>query len=718
MKPLLQATYRGVIFPKDIKDIKRKNAYPALRAGMLLFFQKSYKKKLYLRLGRVDTYIKDINKMNYDYDTAKSQLKDQLETYLINKGINIKKPFNCLNPAHADKNPSMSYDKKRNKVHCFSCNADYDIIDLIQIDYNITDTAEAFKKGYELFNISCPDIAQKQPKSEQNKKYTHNTDNTDNKHNDYMTKPEADKPDLKKYFETCNKAIAQTSYLKDRGISEALINAFNIGYDNNFYFVNNEKGNFNAPAVIIPTGEKSYIARCTDNNKPSRYNKRGPSLLFNIQACKQPEAVFIVEGEIDALSIIEAGYNAVALGSTSNTDKFLDYLEANITECTFILALDNDKAGQDAEEKLITGLKRLEKKYYKTNVYDTLKDANEALLKDKQCFMTSLAEAVEEAKNPEEAQRKKELEDYKKDYAKENIKDFLDGIREKANTPFIPTGFNKLDEQLDGGLFEGLYFIGAISSLGKTTFTLQMADQIAQQGQDVIIFSLEMAKTELMAKSISRQTLLNSSDMKKAKTTRGITTYSRYLKYSKEEITLINDAVKAYSTYADKIVIYEGMGDVKTENIREAVEKHIRLTGNRPVVIIDYLQIIAPFNDRATDKQNTDKAVIELKRISRDFKVSVIAISSINRDNYKNKISMLAFKESGAIEYSSDVLIGLQFKGQGENNFDADEAKQKSNKADSPRDIELVILKNRNGRTGEKIDYRYYPYFNYFKEAE
>lgn len=49
--------------------------------------------------------------------------------------------------------------------------------------------------------------------------------------------------------------------------------------------------------------------------------------------------------------------------------------------------------------------------------------------------------------------------------------------------------------------------MGAISSLGKTTLILQIADQIAQNGKDVLIFSLEMAKAELMAKSISRHTL-------------------------------------------------------------------------------------------------------------------------------------------------------------------------------------------------------------------
>lgn len=73
---------------------------------------------------------------------------------------------------------------------------------------------------------------------------------------------------------------------------------------------------------------------------------------------------------------------------------------------------------------------------------------------------------------------------------------------------------------------------------------------------------------------------------------------------------------------------------------------------------------------------------------------------------------MEAFKESGAIEYSSDVLIGLQLAGAGGKNFDVNEAKRKD-----PRDIELVILKNRNGRTGDKIRYSYYPLFNYFVEC-
>jgi replicative DNA helicase len=79
--------------------------------------------------------------------------------------------------------------------------------------------------------------------------------------------------------------------------------------------------------------------------------------------------------------------------------------------------------------------------------------------------------------------------------------------------------------------------------------------------------------------------------------------------------------------------------------------------------MIDYLQILKPADPRASDKQNTDWAVSELKRISREHKIPVLAISSLNRENYHMPINLTSFKESGAIEYSSDVLIGLQVEG-------------------------------------------------------
>ena len=183
--------------------------------------------------------------------------------------------------------------------------------------------------------------------------------------------------------------------------------------------------------------------------------------------------------------------------------------------------------------------------------------------------------------------------------------------------------------------------------------------------------------------------------------------------YSDAEIEMIKQATNHYKSYANHIYIVEGVGDIGAAAVRDTVKKHIEYTGNTPVVVIDYVQILAPHDPRATDKQIIDKAVLELKRISRDFKTPVIGISSFNRMSYSQKVSMEAFKESGAIEYGSDCLIGLQLKGAGNKDFDVNEAKDKN-----PREVELIILKNRNGRTGSKITYEYYPMFNYFQEAQ
>ena len=126
---------------------------------------------------------------------------------------------------------------------------------------------------------------------------------------------------------------------------------------------------------------------------------------------------------------------------------------------------------------------------------------------------------------------------------------------------------------------------------------------------------------------------------------------------------------------------------------------------------MDYLQIIAPHSDRATDKQRVDHAVLELKRISRDYRLPIIAISSFNREGYKESVSFENLKESGAIEYSADIVIGLQLEGAGKKDFNPTEAKKKD-----PRKVEAVILKNREGRVGDKILFSYYPMFNYFHE--
>ncbi len=72
---------------------------------------------------------------------------------------------------------------------------------------------------------------------------------------------------------------------------------------------------------------------------------------------------------------------------------------------------------------------------------------------------------------------------------------------------------------------------------------------------------------------------------------------------------------------------------------------------------------------------------------------------------------MEAFKERVRVDYSSDVLSNLRFAGTGGNGFEATTEKMKN-----PREIEPVVLKNRNGRAGNKRAYNYYTLFNFFQE--
>lgn len=316
---------------------------------------------------------------------------------------------------------------------------------------------------------------------------------------------------------------------------------------------------------------------------------------------------------------------------------------------------------------------------------------------------------------------------------------FGEYLESAANTPAIPTGFPGLDTHLDGGLYEGLYVIGAISSLGKTTFALQIIDQIARSGRDCIVFSLEMSRFELMAKSISRATY-QQNGKRLAKTTRGILARQRWANYNAAELRAIASAVKSYAEGAARHTwIKEGIGDIGAAQVRGEVAKHITMTGRRPVVLIDYLQILAPADVRASDKQNTDKAVLELKRLSRDLKVPVIAISSFNRDNYSAPVNTASFKESGAIEYSADVLIGLQYHGmdrqqkgvskngrpvyEGDNDperlariADLMRENEKAAAAGGAVAIDVKILKNRNGAKGTAEPMTFVPMFNYFAE--
>ena len=605
------------------------------------------------------------------------------------------------------------------KWRCFSCEHGGDVLDLVGEVYGITDKVEQLKKVNE---ICGTDFSFKGNEASSSKAAAKSVS---------AQKQQEAEQDYTEYFARCAGRIGDTDYR--RGISMATLTRFNIGFDPAWRHPKAPASVPTSPRLIIPTSKSSYLARDTRSNIPDnqkRYakSKAGKINIFSLE--DSAGTCFIVEGEIDAMSIIDCGGRAVGLGSVSNVGMFLEYIKAHRPQdgALFIVALDNDKQGNEAAAKLGAGLKALNIPFSRAGVLPGLaKDANEALMRNRQELKAWIKLQMDVARlsassEVQEIDRPLTPEQYDLFCMADKIlaTGFASGIADSVNTPVISTGFEKLDSTLDGGLYEGLYVVGGVSSLGKTSYVMQIVDQVAAAGHDVVIFSLEMSKSELIAKSLSRLTMIISQEKGKtltaAKTPRGITDGKRYANYTAKEKDLIQAACERYAGYANNISIREGVGNIGVMQIRDAVLQHISFRGKRPVVVVDYMQILAPMDIRATDKQNTDRAVLELKRLSRDLKIPVVCISSLNRASYSNKISMEAFKESGAIEYSSDVLLGLQFAGAGGDKFDIDKAKHGEGKY-GEREIQCVVLKNRYGRTGGKITYTYNPCFNHFSEG-
>lgn len=281
----------------------------------------------------------------------------------------------------------------------------------------------------------------------------------------------------------------------------------------------------------------------------------------------------------------------------------------------------------------------------------------------------------------------------------------------------VKTGFAKFDE-LAGGLFPGLYVIGAISSLGKTTYIHQMADQIAKAGRPVLFFSLEMSRLELATKSISR----GMAQIEYKTAVSSTTIRSGYNSMPMQEaIAAYTDSIK------DNLQIIEGSFDTTVESMQEYARAFMQQHNNtRPVIIVDYLQVIQGLQ-KGTTKDSMDYNIVELKRLSRSLSVPVIVISSINRANYLTKMDFESFKESGGIEYTADVVLGLQLACLDDAVFadNDDERKGKTKKrdavkkakAENPRRIKLVCLKNRYGGTDWTVEYKYFPKYDLFEET-
>jgi replicative DNA helicase len=746
-------------------------------------------------------------------EDIKQKIKEHLEDYLTETGRNTRGLFNCLNPSHDDKNPSMSYNPKKKEVHCFSCNTNYDLISLYALDNGFLDDKDYFIR-------SCKELAQKYNISVPvYQSATRGTSET----------PTTTKEDFTRYYNKCKKAIGKTDYLLKRGISEELQQKYNIGYDEK------EK------RVIFPLSKNSYVARSTEQNPYIKHfkPKGSTNVIFNDHYLKDSQfnsVVWVNESIIDALSLeaINEDIKAISLNSTNNARQLIQEAKDNNFKGVFILALDTDTTGINASNELKEELEAIGIKSFifnsssdQYNINTTFKDiiTKDNLIEEENHYIDEeiksngeewgknrdsylrfriLGDLSEEYKNKIREKNiinkiddiiKEELGDIEKTdktqfnfkyddvikeqitiinkdineyylsdenklksnvdyfnnaikemleqqalkvYEKENVLNYLDEFNDYINDQDkhkpVSTGILSLDKALDGGFYKkNLVILGAISSLGKTTLALQVADNMARSGNDVLIFSLEMAKEELIAKSLSRLSFLKAYDhhyTALALSTRDVMTGKGLISEntpSNQRQQFYSEAVQDYKdNLASHIYITECNDtlDISIKTIDEKIKRHIAITNKKPFVVIDYLQIIQDTDKYINDKQKIDKVLSNLKRIARENDIIIFLISSLNRGAYTQEISLDSFKDSGNIEYTADILLGLQL--QTDTNINNEEnskkVKEQINKGQQKEDRELTlkVLKNRNGRITDIKGIIFHARYNYmdFKNAD
>ena len=570
--------------------------------------------------------------------TDAKTLKNCLPQWLREHGLPLHKPFACLNPAHRDTHPSMGYNEKNQTVHCFACGATYDIFDLVGQEENLTDFPSKMKAvnrrygGGEIIRVTAKPTQV------------------------FPYKEGEGRPD---------------PYFTGRGLSDETVRRFGLVVEDGYAVL----------PVFVNGVCRSVCRRAVAPVANPRYkNSRGEMQLWNGAAIAQAaeSVLFVTEGIFDALSLEELGFPAVALCGAANTGRLMQALGVYAPVAKpkkVVLAGDADAAGQGMNEKLRELLAARGIACEVLTLPDGCKDVNEALVKDRPALQAA-CEAVTAV------QMATDLED-----------EFIDYLNRRSQKSVFATGISGLDKALDGGLHAGLTVLGAVSSMGKTSLMLQMADTLAAAGRNVLFITIEMSRMELLAKSAVR----------------GTQERARPLLDGKLPEAKVRSLISAYrQKTGGRVELWEPDAPLTPAFLDEKVSAFCEQHEN-PVLFLDYLQLVAPARAGMTEKQTADAAVAMLKQLARRYDMPVVAASSLNREAYRPgsaEPGLSAFKESGSVEYSADLLLVLKYR------TDAD----KENKI-GPRRLALTVLKSRFGPTGESVLLDYEPEKELFRDA-
>ncbi len=244
----------------------------------------------------------------------------------------------------------------------------------------------------------------------------------------------------------------------------------------------------------------------------------------------------------------------------------------------------------------------------------------------------------------------------------------------------VPTGYPELDNLLSGLHKSDLVILAARPSVGKTSFALDIARNAAvRHNVGVGIFSLEMSSEQLIDRLLAAESYVDSWKIRTGAVR------------AEEDFGKIRDALDTLS----KAPIF--IDDKPGNNIlaMRAVARRLKREHNIGLIVVDYLQLMAPTNTKNSDSmvQQVTEISRSLKSLARELEVPVLALSQLSRavEQRGGKPRLSDLRDSGSIEQDADVVMFIH--------------REDKNKdmAERTNIAEILIEKHRNGPTG-KVD--------------
>ncbi len=244
----------------------------------------------------------------------------------------------------------------------------------------------------------------------------------------------------------------------------------------------------------------------------------------------------------------------------------------------------------------------------------------------------------------------------------------------KGGITGISTGFTDLDRLTSGLQPSDLILVAARPSMGKTTFTLNIATHVAvRKKEPVAFFSLEMSKEQLVQKMLCAEASIDSQRMR----TGGL------LDEDWQHLITVADRLSSAPIYID---------DTPGISILElrAKARRLKMENGLSLIIIDYLQLMQGRTSSKNDNRQQEISEISrsLKSLARELDVPVIALSQLSRGVEARQIKrpMLSdLRESGSLEQDADIVMFLYR----EDYYDPD--------TENKNITDVIIAKHRNG---------------------